>query len=117
MNRRLFPARLRAATLGIAAFLMVACGNTLEGRYAAKKDKANLAQAFADIQIEFKPGHKANYIVNALGVGNTMELDYEISGKELKLKTPQGTLIATIAADGCLEFGGTLGTMCKQEKK
>jgi hypothetical protein len=77
---------------------MVACGNTLEGRYAAKKDKAN-------------------YIMNALGVGNTMELDYEISGKELKLKTPQGTLIATIAADGCLEFGGTLGGMCKQEKK
>jgi hypothetical protein len=64
------------------------------------------------VDLEFKDGNKVNQTTL---LGPTMEIDYELSGKELKLKAPTGTMVGTIADDGCLEFGGFYGAMCKKK--
>jgi hypothetical protein len=55
--------------------------------------------------LEFKDGNKAN-MISTFG-GGTVEFDYEVDGKEVKLKFPQGTMIATITDDGCLSLGNS----------
>lgn len=86
---------------GVAALLAAGCGK-LDGSYA---DKTGI------FQIDFKSGDKAN--LNTMG--GKIEVDYEINGKEVKVKSPQGTMIATVADDGCLDFGGLFGKVCKKK--
>lgn len=113
MNRsRLFSTTARTATLAIASLLMVACGNKLSGKYSSRNNGGSLLGDLADMSIEFKSGNKANYTV----AGSTIETDYEVSGKEIKLKTPGGTVVGKIGDDGCLDFGGMLGKLCKEGK-
>jgi len=88
---------------------MAACGTKLTGKYSSSIAGLGSSQ----VQVEFKAGHKANFSAG----GTTMEMDYEVSGKEVKLKTGPATMVATLTDDGCLDFGGVIGKLCKQTKK
>jgi hypothetical protein len=106
MTREMRSRCAGAATIAVAALLMTGCGHSLNGTYADKD---------ASVQIEFKSGHKANYAAG----GSVMEVDYEVSGKEVKVKALPtlfgGTVVGRIADDGCLDFGDrSLGRLCKQ---
>lgn len=83
-------------------------GGELNGKYSSENDL--LSGLF---EIEFKSGNKADV---GGSLSPTIEVDYEVSGKEVKIKNPQGTMVATITDDGCLDFGGVLGKLCKQTK-
>ena len=96
--------------LVIAALLMAACGTELHGKYSSLEG-SNTAM---NIEIEFKPGNKANYNYGVMGLrGPTTEVDYEVRGKEVLIKIPQSTLVGTITDDGCLDFS-SFGKLCKQ---
>ena len=88
---------------------MAACGTKLTGKYSSSSTLlgSNL------LEVEFKSGNKANF--SAAGSPAT-EMDYEVSGKEVKLKTGPATMVATLTDDGCLDFGSTFGKLCKQTK-
>lgn len=59
--------------------------------------------------MEFKSNGKAIY-------GGAVEMDYELDGKEIKLKTPtQGTLILKILDDGSISFP-LIGKFSKVDK-
>jgi hypothetical protein len=75
----------------------------LEGRYASSPEGM--------FELEFKDNNKVNQIT----LFGTTEIDYEVSGKEVKLKAPTGTMVGTIGDDGCLNFGGFYGSMCKRK--
>ena len=75
----------------------------LEGRYASSPQGL--------FELEFKDNNKVNQIT----LFGTTEIDYEVSGKEVKLKAPTGTMVGTIGDDGCLNFGGFYGAMCKRK--
>ena len=103
----------------IAALLMAACGGTqLHGKYFTSKQRGDQFSGLVESQIEFKSGKKANVIIGVLGMtGPTQEVDYEVRGKEVTIKNPQGTMVATITDDGCLDFGGAFGKLCKQTER
>lgn len=102
--------------LVVAALLMAACnsrllGTALQGKYVSGKHST------MDIEIEFKSGNKANFNYGILGSRSpTTELDYEIHGKEVTFKNMmKSNMVAKIADDGCLDFGGSaFGKVCKQ---
>jgi hypothetical protein len=109
------------AALVIAALLMAGCGTKLRGKYSSKQPAVPGSGLF---EIEFKSGNKANlsvtYPSGIATVGPTsVELDYEVRGKEVTLKNPQGNVnvVATMTDDGCLDVGGDIGKLCKQMKK
>jgi hypothetical protein len=79
-------------------------GQRLEGKYTSPQGLFDL---------EFKDNNKVNQIT----LFGTTEIDYEVSGKEVKLKAPTGTMVGTIGDDGCLNFGGFYGAMCKTKIK
>ena len=111
MTRQILSRRCAlTAALLIAALLMAACGTKLTGKYSS----SNVGPASNQVELEFKSGSKANF--SAAG-SPAMEMDYEVSGKEVKLKTGPSTMVATLTDDGCLDFGGDLGKLCKQTKK
>jgi hypothetical protein len=95
----------RAGSIALLA-LVCSCSreSRLEGRYSAQNGSM--------FDLEFKEGNKAN-MVSGFG-GGTVEFDYEVDGKEVKLKFPQGTMIATITDDGCLSLGNSEPPLCKQ---
>jgi hypothetical protein len=112
MTRQILTSRsaLTAALLVIAVLLMAACGTKLTGKYSSSIAGPGSSQ----VQVEFKSGNKANF---SAGGTPAMEMDYEVSGKEVKLKTGPATMVATLTDDGCLDFGGDLGKLCKQTKQ
>lgn len=107
------------AAPAIVALLVAACGGAqLHGKYFTSKQSAVQFSGLVESEIEFKSGNKANVIVGVFGMrGPTQEVDYEVHGKEVTIKSPQGTMVATIADDGCLDFGGALGKLCKQAEQ
>jgi len=107
------------AAPAIVALLVAACGGAqLHGKYFTSKQPAVQFSGLVESEIEFKSGNKANVIVGVFGMrGPTQEVDYEVRGKEVTIKSPQGTMVATIADDGCLDFGGALGKLCKQAEQ
>ena len=111
MTRQILSSRSAVtAALVIAGLFMAACGTKLTGKYSSSSTLlgSNL------LEVEFKSGNKANF--SAAG-SPAMEMDYEVSGKEVKLKTGPATMVATLTDDGCLDFGGVLGKLCKQTKQ
>lgn len=103
MNHKTHSSRtIGFAVAACALALLAGCGSKLDGTYSGTM-----------VDWEFKSGKKVN--MNTLG--GKIELDYEISGKEVKIKTPEGVLLATIGNDGCLDFGGMMGKACKEKRK
>ena len=107
------------AAPAIAALVMAACGGTqLHGKYVTSKQHAGQFSGLVESEIEFKSGNKANVIVGVFGMqGPTQEVDYEVRGKEVTIKNPQGTMVARITDDGCLDFGGAFGKLCKKAER
>jgi hypothetical protein len=99
MNRRVLLFGIAAGAAG----LLAGCRNSVKGRYATKNNPLIGQQV-----IEFKAGNKANMETGF----NTIEVDYEVAGAEVKLKTPMGTMVGKLQKDGCIDFGIT-GTYCK----
>jgi hypothetical protein len=119
MPHVLVDARVLPAAAALAGLLMAACGGAeLHGKYSSSRsNQAGLLRASATlIEIEFKSRSKANFKVStSLMATPTVEVDYEVHGREVTLKNPQGTMVATIADDGCLNFGDdSIGKLCKQ---
>ena len=85
-------------------------GNYLSGK---PPEGVRLAVGSAPFEIEFMSGNKAHY---RDAMGRTMEVDYEVRGRQVMIKYPQGTVVATIGDDGCLDGGdqaGLYGKLCK----
>ena len=113
MTRQILSSFSRSAVtpaLVIAGLFTAACGTKLTGKYSSSIAGPGSSQ----VQVEFKSGNKANF---SAGGTPAMEMDYEVSGKEVKLKTGPATMVATLTDDGCLDFGGFLGKLCKQTKQ
>jgi hypothetical protein len=102
--------------LVVAGLLMAACnsrilGTALQGKYVSGKHST------MNMEIEFKSGNKVNFNYGILGERSpTTELDYEVHGKEVTFKNMmKSNMVAKIADDGCLDFGGSaMGKLCKQ---
>ena len=64
-------------------------------------------------EIELLPGNKADYRVSS---GPTLEVDYAVRGKQVLIRYPEGTVVAAIGDDGCLDGGalGLYGKLCKE---
>jgi|GEM_PF-2669017 len=107
------------AAPAIVALLVAACGGAqLHGKYFTSKQPAVQFSGLVESEIEFKSGNKANVIVGVFGMqGPTQEVDYEVRGKEVTIKSPQGTMVARITNDGCLDFGGAFGKLCKRAER
>jgi hypothetical protein len=106
ISKNHIAATLRAGAI-VFSVVAVACAREprLEGRYSAKnKNMANFV---------FKDAHRVNMVLSQMGT--TLELEYALNGKEITLKTPEGTLVGTIRDDGCIVFGGGLEPLCKDE--
>jgi hypothetical protein len=105
--------------LVVGALIMAACGGPqLHGKYFTAKQPGVQFSGLVESQIEFKSGNKANVIVGVFGMkGPTQEVDYEVHGNEVTIKSAQGTMVATIAGDGCLDFGGAFGKLCKRPEQ
>ena len=112
------PCVLTAASV-IAALIMAACGGPqLHGKYFTSKRPGGQFSGLVESQIEFKSGNKANVIVGVFGMrGPTQEVEYEVHGNEVTIKSAQGIMVATIAGDGCLDFGGAFGKLCKRPEQ
>lgn len=84
---------MRAIAIAAIVLALVGCGGKMEGSYVS--DKPGLK----GVVLTLKPNGKAVY----LGVS---ELDYEVDGKDVKLRSPTGTLILKGHDDGSLDFPG-----------
>jgi hypothetical protein len=115
------PRAASAATLLLAVFLVTACGsgNGLHGKYYWRYQKEAGFVSFGpdSITYEFVPGNKVRQTQWRSGIQEpTMELEYELSGKEIKLKAAGVTVVGRITDDGCLDLGEKK-LYCKDEKK
>jgi hypothetical protein len=112
------------AVLVISILLIAACGTQLSaqlratpvGNYlsAPPPEGVRLAVGSAPFEIQFMSGNKAHYRDPARS--QNMEVDYEVRGRQVMIKYPQGTVVATIGDDGCLDGGdeaGLYGKLCK----
>ena len=88
----------------------------LRGKYSSKPPTENVSLALGSnpFEIEFMSGNKAQYRDPARG--QNMEVSYEVRGRQVMIKYPQGTVVATIGDDGCLDGGalGLYGKLCKE---
>lgn len=83
-----------------AAFMLVACGSNIIGNYApVGSNKTGITS------LEFKSGNKLNMTSGLFGK-QTIELEYEVDGKNLKVKNQGQVSIWTIRDDGSIEFMG-----------
>src|SRR5690242_13904026 len=77
----------------------------LKGRYSSHA----VRQGIYDIayNIEFKDRNRANVQPTVDGAkGALVEVGYEVNSREVKLTSPQGTMVGSITDAGCLEFAG-----------
>ena len=88
-------------TLTFCLFALTGCTRRLSGTYT---DEQNI------VTLEFRDG-KA-YMGTFLG--NKSQLDYEVKGKDLILKAPQGNMVMHIEDDGSLSGFGTGSTLRKK---
>ena len=87
----------------------------LRGTYSSKPPTQNVQLVYGSdpFAIEFRSGNMAFY---RGPLGANMEVDYEVRGKQVLIKYPSGTVVATIGDDGCLDGGdqtGVYGKLCK----
>lgn len=87
----------RIATLGLV-LILTACGGGMEGSY-------ELVNGMKGPLLTFKPNGKAIYL-------GSMEMDYEMDGKDVKLHTKDGVMLLKAGEDGTLLFP-MLGKMRK----
>ena len=76
------------------AFVLSACGSGISGIYA---DPGN------DLILTFNSNGK----VDIKGWGGIVERNYRIEGRNIKLETPEGTMVLPIGDDGSIDVGGT----------
>jgi hypothetical protein len=88
--------------LVLSMALLLGCSHPLSGKYTDDKEI---------VSIEFK-SDKA-YMGSMLG--NASELEYQVKGKDLVLKAPQGNMVLHIEDDGSLSGFG-LGTTLRKVK-
>lgn len=75
----------------ILAIALAACGGKLEGSYGSDQP------GIKGVVLTFKPNGKAVYM-------GTMEMNYEVDGKDVKLHMPQGVFILKGHDDGSFDF-------------
>ena len=95
------PKTLHASSLATLTLAFAACGG-LSGTYSGKET------GFLD-DLTFHSGGK----VDATFMGMTKEGTYKKDGKRVTITVNGDTQVLTLAANGCLEGGGILGTYCK----
>ena len=78
-------------TLAIVLCLTACGGSKVEGSYGSDKPPIN------GVLLTLKPNGKAVYMGMA-------EMDYEVDGKDVKLRSPQGVMILKGHDDGSLDF-------------
>jgi hypothetical protein len=101
------PKTFHASSLATLTLAFAACGG-LSGTYSGKET------GFLD-DLTFHSGGK----VDATFMGMTKEGTFKKDGKRVTITVNGDTQVLTLAANGCLEGGGILGTYCKDgsEKK
>jgi hypothetical protein len=83
-----------------AAFVLVACGPSINGKYSpVGPSKTGITS------LEFKSGNKLKMTSGLIG-NQTIEFEYEIDGKSLKVKNQGQVSIWTIRDDGSIDIMG-----------
>ena len=80
--------KYKTILISMLTIALTACGGKLNGTYVNDQLEPVLT---------LKPNGKAIYM-------KTTEMDYEVDGKEVKLHSPQGTLILKMLDDGSIQF-------------
>lgn len=84
----------------IATFMLIACGPSISGTYTpVGSNKTGITT------LEFKSGNKLR-MANAFVGNHIIEMDYEIDGKSLKVKSDGQVSIWTIRDDGSIDIMG-----------
>lgn len=85
---------MRLASTLFLSFLLAACGadkaKTIEGSYAIDGNEKNIV-------LTFKKNGKAEYL-------GMMEIDYELEGETIKLKTHDGVILMKPLGDDTYSF-------------
>lgn len=85
-----------------AAFMLIACGPSVSGIYVpVGSTKTGISS------LEFKSGNKLNMTSNFIG-NQTIEVEYEIDGKNLKVKSDGQVRIWAIRDDGAIDIMGDI---------
>jgi major membrane immunogen (membrane-anchored lipoprotein) len=84
----------------VATFMLIACGPSISGTYTpVGSNKTGITS------LEFKSGNKIHMANGFIG-NQIIELDYEIDGKNLKIKSDGQVSIWTLRDDGSLDIMG-----------
>ncbi|HET9707342.1 MAG TPA: hypothetical protein VFP39_03465, partial [Gemmatimonadales bacterium] len=108
-------AKIVIPALFLAAWGTQLTAQQLRGTYVSgpPPEGVRLAVGSDPFAIEFRSGNMAFY---RGPLGTNMEVDYEVRGKQVLIKYPSGTVVATIGDDGCLDGGdqaGMYGKLCR----
>ena len=99
MNR--LPSRHLLLTLAaVGTLLLAACGKKLDGTYT---DSMGI--------MEFTFASNGKVVQSQLGM--RVELPYEVDGKDVRIQSPQGTLLLTLNNDGTIQ--GPMGMTLKRK--
>lgn len=75
----------------VLAFALAACAGGKDGSYGSD------SPGMKGVVLTLKPNGKAVYM-------GSVELNYEVDGKNVKIHTPQGVLVLKGREDGSLDF-------------
>jgi hypothetical protein len=89
------------ALIAIPLIGLAGCGSSLSGTYGKK----------GEVNFEFHSNGKVELDV----IGPIQEATYVVEDGKVKISNgAQGTLVMKIDANGCLDGGVMMGTLCKQ---